>query len=147
MTRDVSALDVLLVGTSSGAVLGALALCFTNPIADLFGHGSGYDWLTISVKCVVAAMISLGGLLPMIAIAVHRADLVNAATLGPCMGLAGSVMFLMGGVYRWGPPPEFMWPIFGGFMLYATTLNIVVVTVRQRLASRKRDQNHPANTA
>lgn len=131
--------QILMVSIISGMAVGALALCFTNSVADLFGVQHDYGFRSISFRCGAAAIISLAVLLPVIAVGKQRRDLLALVVASLPLGFFGCFMFLIGGHYRWGAPPQFMWPIFGGFMVYSFVLTLVTFKVQDRLSRKSKD--------
>jgi len=128
--------EVLTVSVFSGLVLGFLLLCFMRPIAGLLG-GLAHDFAGVVRRGVAAALLGLFALLPMTAVFQKRSDLTAFVLTGPQIGFWAVAVFYLGGVSRWGSPPDIMWPLAGGYVLYTTCLSIVaLLLVRQCLGKK-----------
>lgn len=125
----ISVCEVAVVSVLCGTLLGSLAICLCNPITELCGVELPHTFTGIGFRCGVAVVLSLLGLVPLIAVARIRNDVISFVLGGPQLALWGCFTFLTGGIVRWGAPPEFMWPIFAGFILYGVVLQSVASTV------------------
>lgn len=133
--------EIAVISVLCGILLGALAICLCNAITALCGVEVRNTVLSIGFRCGVAFVISLLGLVPLVAVARVRKDLMSFILGGPQLALWGCITFLAGGIVRWGSPPEFMWPIFAGFILYGVVLQSVVLIIVEKLKS-----NHSEDT-
>ena len=136
--------EIATISVLSGALLGALAICLCNPVTAICGVELKHTVLSIGFRCGVAFVIGLLGLAPLIAVARFRNDLISFILGGPQLALWGCITFLAGGMVRWGAPPEFMWPIFAGFILYGVVLQSAVsIIVHKRTGRQTRGPQQP----
>ena len=139
----ISVCEVAVISVLCGMLLGSLALCLCNPITALCGVELTCTFSGIGFRCGVAFVLSLLGLAPLIAVARIRNDVISFVLGGPQLVLWGCLAFLTGGVMRWGTPPEFMWPIFAGFILYGVVLQSVVsIAVRKGRVNQAESSLH-----
>jgi len=146
-SRAISVHEIAIISVLSGILLGMLTLCLCNAITALCGVELRYTVFSIGFRCGVAFIIGLLGLLPLIAVARVRNDLTSFILGGPQLALWGCITFLAGGTLRWGVPPEFMWPIFAGFILYGVVLQLGVSIVVRKWKGSKRECSQQANPA
>ena len=121
--------EVATVSVLSGIMLGFLCICLCNTITCLCGVELVYSPISIGFRCGVAIIISLAGIIPLYAVARKRNDLFSYLLGGPQLALFGTLTFFACGMIRWGDPPEFMWPIYAGFILYGFILQVIISIV------------------
>ena len=127
-----STLEVVLISVLSGMVLGLLTLCFYRPLIRLVGGNLSHETLGIVHRAVSCGLVSLLGLFPMVAMLRSRRDSLVKVLIGPLMGFGAFLVLLGGGIYRWGAPPSFAWPLGGLYVLYIVFLSIVALFIISR---------------
>ena len=129
--HQVGVCEMVAVSLLSGLFLGFLLLCFMRPLAGIFGD-LPHDLGGFVRRGVSAGLIGLFALLPTIAVLWRRSDLTAFLLSGPQVALWAIVMFYVGGVGRWGKPPEVAWPLAGCYVIYVVFLSAVVLIFVKR---------------
>ena len=129
--------QMLVVSVLSGLVLGLLTLCFMRPLISLFGGNLSHGFAGIAHRGISTALINLLALLPMTAILRNRCDLMALVVVGPQMGFWAFLVYLAGGIFRWGSPPDFAWSLFGCYVIYITGLSIVALFIVKKLLKKR----------
>ena len=128
-----SIFEVMFISIFSGMVLGLLTLCFYKPLISLFGGNLSHETIGIIHRAISSGLISLLALFPMVAMLGNRSDFLAKVLIGPLMGFGAFLVILGGGIYRWGNPPSFAWPLGGLYVLYIILLSIVAMLIANNL--------------
>jgi len=130
-----SNLEVVLISLISGMVIGLLTLCFYRPLVSIAGGNLSHETGGIINRGISSGLISLLGIFPMLAMFRSRCDFIARVIVGPTFGLGAFIALLFGGIYRWGTPPSFAWPLGGLYLMYIIFLSIAVMIVVKKFTS------------
>jgi hypothetical protein len=130
-----STLGVLFISMLSGMVLGLLTLCFYRPLINLVGGNLSHETIGIIHRGISSGSISLLALFPMVAMLRNRSDFLAKVLIGPLMGFGAFLVLLGGGIYRWGAPPDFAWPLGGLYVLYIILLSVAAMIIAKKWCS------------
>jgi hypothetical protein len=130
-----STLGVLFISMLSGMVLGLLTLCFYMPLINLVGGNLSHETIGIIHRGISSGLIGLLALFPMVAMLRNRSDFLAKVLIGPLMGFGAFLVLLGGGIYRWGAPPDFAWPLGGLYVLYIILLSVAAMIIAKKWCS------------
>jgi len=126
-----SLLQIALVSVASGIVFSMLCLAFCRLALDIFSktifrRRTLSEFWTVFLQGIVCVVICTGAVVPLYSFVKARFDIPSIMVGGPLMTAVGMIVFLVGGGYRWGKPPEYMWAVLGSFIVYVSALHVLL---------------------
>jgi len=126
-----SLMQIALVSVASGIVFSMMCLAFCRLGLDIFARfffrrQTVSEFWTVFLQGIVCVAICTGAVLPLYSIVKVRFDIPSIMLGGPLMTAVGMIVFLIGGGYRWGKPPEYMWAVLGSFIVYVSVLHVLL---------------------